>query len=127
MILGTAVFTIVFVLIARFAIPDPGGRPIGIGAAILALATTYLAIRTPYVAIVAPDGSLTFKALTRASTTNLSAVYRITNRAAGRGGSTWSFYFDGGSAQMGGITGPDLARCIIAANPAVEYPPRLVR
>jgi hypothetical protein len=42
MILATAVFTAVFVLIARDATPDPGGRPIGIGAAVLAMAMTYL-------------------------------------------------------------------------------------
>jgi hypothetical protein len=121
-IVAVPVFVVIFAMIARFALPDPSGRPVGIGAAVLALLLAVLFLRTPYVAIVSPDGSLTFKALTRTSETSISRISRIGLSTGARGASSWIFQFDGSTARLGDIGGRALARYVIDRNPTVEYP-----
>jgi hypothetical protein len=121
-IVAIPVFVGIFAVIARFALPDPSGRPIGIGAAVLALLFAVLFLRTPHVAIVSPDGSLTFKALTLTRETSVSRISRIGLSTGARGASSWTFQFDGSTARLGDIGGRALARYVIDRNPAVEYP-----
>jgi hypothetical protein len=122
MIVGVPVFVGIFVMIARSALPDPAGRPIGIGAAALALLLALVFLRTPYVAIVSPDGSLTFKALTRTKETSISRISRIELSTGANGASSCIFQFDGSTARLSDIGGSALARYVIDRNPAVEYP-----
>jgi hypothetical protein len=86
-IVAVPAFVVVCALIARYATPDPRARPIGIGALIFGVLMLLWGLITPYAAIVGPDGSLTFKALTRSVRTNVSRISRITLRTGGRGGS----------------------------------------
>jgi hypothetical protein len=116
------VFIGVFVLVAVAALPNHASRPVGIGAAVLAVLFLGFA-RRPYVGIVGPDGSLTFKALVGSKQTTISRVTRVGLRSGGaRGGSSWIFHFDATKAVLGDIGGSRLARYVIACNPAVEYP-----
>ena len=126
-IFGVPVFVLFCAVVARFAIPDRGGRPIGVGAAIFGGLLIIFALRVPYVAIVSSDGALTFKALTGATRTDVSRINRITVYTGGRGGSMWYFYYDGGRARLGDVGGRALARYLVELNPAIDYPHRLTR
>jgi hypothetical protein len=121
-IIAPPVFVIFFTWIAISAIPTHSGRPIGIGAAVLAVLFVLIFSRRPYVAIVLPDGSLTFKALIGSKQTAISRVTRIGLRTGARGAASWIFEFDGTRALLGDIGGKALARYVIECNPAVEYP-----
>jgi hypothetical protein len=102
-------------------------NPIGIAFLAVAVGAAVMGLRLPYAAIVRPDGSLTFKALTRVITTSLAHVDRITRNSGGRGGTAWVFYFDGTRAQLNDRGGRRLAAYVAAHNPRVEYPPSLDR
>jgi len=119
-------FALIFGSIA-VSLVSTGHPPIGIIFLAFAVAVAIMALRVPYVAIALPDGSLTFKALTRSVTTNLSHVERIVHRSGGRGGSSWVFYFDGTRAQLNNWAGRTLAGYVVDHNPQVEYPPSLDR
>jgi hypothetical protein len=121
-IIAPPVFVLLFTWIALSAIPTHSGRPIGIGAAVLAVLFALIFSRRPYVAIVLPDGSLTFKALIGSKETAISLVTRIGLRTGARGATSWIFEFDGTRALLGDIGSKALARCVIERNPAVEYP-----
>jgi hypothetical protein len=121
------VFVGFFALIAVSAIPDHAGRPIGIGAAVLAVLFSLIFSRKPYVAIVRYDGTLMFKALVGSKETAISRVTRIALRTGSRGASAWIFQFDGTTALLGDIGGKALARYVIERNPTVEYPVRRFR
>lgn len=99
----------------------------GIAAAVFGLLLVAFLLRVPYVAIVSPDGTLTFKALTGSTTTQVSRINRITVYTGGRGGSTWYFYYDAGRARLGDVGGRALARYLISVNPAIDYPRSLRR
>jgi hypothetical protein len=116
------VFVGFFTLIAVSAIPNDSGRPIGIGAAVLAVLFALIFSRRPYVATVRQDGSLTFKALIASKETAISRVSRIGLSTGARGVSSWIFQFDGTSAKLGDIGGSALAHYVIERNPAVEHP-----
>jgi hypothetical protein len=121
-IAGYPLFITVFTLIACNAIPDSSGRPIGIAAGVFVLFLVRSALCANYVALVGADGSVTFKALTRSTTTTLLAIHRLSARSGGRGGAMYFFYFTGGSASLNGLAGRRLGRYIISQNPSVSYP-----
>jgi hypothetical protein len=121
------VFIGIFGLIAGSAIPDPGGRLIGIGAAALAVILSVAFLRTPYVAIVSPDGSLTFKALTRTIETSVARISRITFSSGNRGASSYGFEFDGSKARLGNRAGRALACDVVHQYPSVDAPARIRR
>lgn len=125
-----AAFALAFVFgCVADSLVSAGQRPIGIVFLALAVGAAVVGLRVPYVAIASPDGSLSFKALTRTVTTNLSHVERITHKSGGGrgGGSTWVFYFDGTRAQLNNRGGRTLAGYVVDHNPQVEYPPSLDR
>jgi hypothetical protein len=119
-------FALIFGSIAVSLVSN-GHPPIGIIFLAFAVGVAVMALRVPYVAIAGPDGSLTFKALTRSVTTNLSHVERIAHRSGGRSGSSWIFYFDGTRAQLNNWAGRSLAGYVVDHNPQVDYPPSLDR
>jgi hypothetical protein len=119
-------FALIAVSIAQPILSSSGQREIGFVFVALAVFATVAALRVPYVAIVRSDGSLTFKALTRTVTTNLSRVERITRSSGARGGTTWIFYFDGTRAQLNNRSGRALAGYVVQHNPRVEYPSSLI-
>src|SRR5205814_864258 len=83
MFVAAPIFFSIWGLFAAFALTHGGtqaGTFLGIVWLVLALGT----LRQPYVAIVRPDGSLTFRALTRTITTTVDAIYRV-SIAGGRG------------------------------------------
>jgi hypothetical protein len=125
--IAVPVFFVIFAMIARFALPDPAGRPVGIGAAVLALLFAVLFVRIPYVAIVSPDGSLTFKALTRTQETSVSRISRIGLSTGARGASSWIFQFDGSTARLGDIGGRALALYLVNLDPTIDAPSRIRR
>jgi hypothetical protein len=116
------VFMAFLTLIAISSIPHRAGRPIGIGAAVLAVLFAVWFLRRPYVAIARSDGSLTFKTLTGSKVTTVSSVSRIGLSTGARGGSSWIFHFDGDRAVLGDIGGKALERYVVERNPAVEHP-----
>lgn len=126
-ITGAPVFIVFCAVVARFAIPDRGGRVFGIAAAVFGLLLLVFLLRVPYAAIVRSDGTLTFKGLTGSTTTQVSRVNRITVYTGGRGGSMWYFYYDGGRTRLGDVGGRALARYLIGVNPAIDYPRSLTR
>jgi hypothetical protein len=119
-------FALIFGSIA-ISLVSTGHGPIGIIFLAFAVGVAVMALRVPYVAIAHPDGSLTFKALTRSVTTNFSHVERIVHRSGGRGGSSWVFYFDGTRAQLNNWAGRTLAGYVVDRNPQVDYPSSLDR
>jgi uncharacterized membrane protein YgcG len=124
-----AAFPVAFVFgSVAVSLISAGQRPIGVVFLVVAVGTAVMGLRVPYVAIAGSDGSLTFKALTRTISTNVSHVERITHRSGGRGGgSTWAFYFDGTRAQLNNRSGRTLAEYVVDHNPQVQYPPYLDR
>src|SRR4051794_15365386 len=62
-IVACPLFIAVSALVARYALPDPGGRPVGIAAVAFGLLMLFVGVRTSYRATVDPDGTLTFTAL----------------------------------------------------------------
>jgi hypothetical protein len=121
------VFTFVFGFIAVSVLSAAGPRPVGIGFLAVAVLAALGGLRVPYVAIARPDGSLSFKAVTRTVTTSLSHVVQIARRSGGRGGTTWIFSFDGTRAQLNNRGGRMLAGYVVDHNPRVGYPPSLDR
>ena len=120
MIIAAPLFLVIWGLFAEAALSDKSGRQIGLvlgGVWLVALIAT---LRNPYAAVVRPDGSITFKALTRAVTTRVDAVYRI-SLVRGRG-RTWNFYFDDSKASLGWDGGGGLCSHLLAANPSIEGP-----
>jgi hypothetical protein len=123
-------FAHVMILVATVALPVGGAIALFfltqgatqpgafLGIAWLALATRTL--RRPYVAILRPDGSLTFKALTRTITSTADSVYRITV-GSGRGRS-YVFYFDDRKASLEDFGGQALCRYLRERNPTIEGP-----
>ena len=126
-IIAVPVFASFSTIVAVNAIPDSGARILGIGAAIFGLLIVTMGIRYPYVASVAPDGTLTFKALSGSTTTTASSVRRISVRTSGRGGSTWYFDYGTGRAHLSDLGGRALARYLVQCNPGIDCPPRLLR
>jgi hypothetical protein len=123
-----APFPVAFVFCSvAVSLISAGQRPIGVIFLVVAIGAVVMGLRVPYVAIAGSDGSLTFKALTRTSTTDLSHVERITHASGARGGSTWAFYFDGTRAQLNNRSGRTLAEYVVDHNPQVAYPTYLVR
>lgn len=124
-IAAVPIFALFCTVVAISAIPDRGARILGIGAAIFGLLVISVGIRYPYVAIVSPDGTLTFKALSGSTATNIAAVRRISVRTSGRGGSTWFFDYGTGRAHLSDVGGNSLARYLLQCNPGIDCPPRL--
>jgi hypothetical protein len=88
-LVGFPLFAVIAVSIAEPIIASSGPRAVGFVFLALAVLAVVAALRVPYVAVVRPDGSLTFKALTRTVTTTLTNVERITRSSGARGGTTW--------------------------------------
>jgi hypothetical protein len=107
--------------IALFALTS-GGTQVGLilGATWLVFAAA--TVRLSFVAILRPDGSLTFKGLTRTLHTTVSSVHRISH-----GRSEYSFYFDGKRASLAGHSGQSLAYTLLDRNPAIQDPANLRR
>jgi hypothetical protein len=123
-----AAFPVAFVFgSVAVSLISAGQLPIGVVLLVVAVGAAVMGLRVPYVAIAGSDGSLTFKALTRTITTNLSHVERITRRSGGRSGSSWVFDFDGTRAQLNNWSGRTLAEYVVDHNPQVEYPHYLDR
>jgi hypothetical protein len=123
-----AAFPVAFVFgSVAVSLISAGQRPIGVIFLLVAVGAAVMGLRVPYVAVAGSDGSLTFKALTRTITTDLSHVERITHASGARGGSTWAFYFDGTRAQLNNRSGRTLAEYVVDHNHQVEYPPYLDR
>jgi hypothetical protein len=121
-----AAFPVAFVFGSVGASLVSSGQP-SVGIVILAFAVgaAFMALRIPFVAVTHVDGSLTFRALIRTVTTNISHVERITRKPVGRGGSSWIFYFDGTRAQLNNRSGRILAGYVVDHNPRIDYPPSL--
>jgi hypothetical protein len=103
-----------------FAALTGGGTQIGVFLAIVWLVIAVLLLRQPYVAIVRPDGSLTFRALTRTINTTTSDVSRI-SITAGRG-RMYVFHFGDRSASLGGFGGKRLTQFLVERNPGIQAP-----
>ncbi len=127
LIIAAPFFAFFCTIVAVVAMPHPGSRVFGIGAAVFDLLVINMAIRYPYVAIVSPDGTLTFKALSGSTSTSTSSVRRITVRTSGRGGSTWYFDYGVGRAHLSDIGGSSLARYLVQSNPGIDCPRRLLK
>ncbi len=112
-------------LMAQVELPYPPGRPVGIAAVLFGVVLVAYGVRAYYVAAIAPDGTLTFTALTRHTSTSVAEVSRIEKRAGGRGGASWLFSFNGTRAVVDGLGGRALARSIVAHYPEIPHPPRL--
>jgi hypothetical protein len=125
--IATPVFVAIFAIIARSALPNAAGRPIGVGATVLAVLFAVLFLRTPYAAIVSADGSITFKAPARTKVTSISRIYRMRLSTGARGASSWIFEFDGTSERLGDRGGRGLALYLANLNPSIDAPPRIRR
>jgi hypothetical protein len=77
------------------------------------------------VATVRPDGSVTFKALTRSISTSVDAIYRI--GIAGTRGRSYVYYFGTRSASLQDFGGGSLTRYLFDRNPSIEDPHNLQR
>lgn len=91
---------------------------------VFVLAILWFGLRAYYVASVYPDGTLTFRGLTRSVRSNVRDVSRIGISTSGRA-SSWVFYFHGDKAQFGMLQGRGLGQLIVAMNPGVQYPQQL--
>lgn len=91
MLLAAPIFLAAWGAIALFALTH-GGTQAGTFLGIVWPVVAVGALRQPYVAILRPDGSPTFKALTRTVTTTADSVYRI--RIGGGRGRVYVFQFD---------------------------------
>lgn len=96
-----------------------GGTQVGTFLGIVWLVFAIGTIRQPYVAIMRPDGSLTFKALTRTITTTVDAVYRVS--ITGGRGRNYVFHFDDRKASLGMFGGQTLSRYLIARDPTIQH------
>jgi hypothetical protein len=120
------VVALVFGSIA-ISLVSSGHIPIGVLFLAVVVMATLIGVRVPYVTVASSDGTLTFNALTRTVTTNVSQVERISHKSGGRGGSMWIFYFDGTRAQLNNRGGRTLADYVVGHNPRVDCPPSLNR
>ena len=123
-IVGYPLFLIVFIFVAVNALQTSSGRIVGVVAALGALVLLRSVPTANYVATVNADGSVTFRALARSTTTTVHDIYRMRARTGYRGATMWSFYFTGGSASLNGLAGRALARYVIERNPGVDCPSR---
>ena len=112
-------------VVAHAELPYPPGRPVGIAATLFGVVLVLYGLRAYFVATIGPDGTLTFTALTRATSVATADISRIGIRTSGRGGASWLFYFNGTRAVLGGMGGKALARSIVAVHPEVPHPARL--
>jgi hypothetical protein len=119
MILVGPVFFSGWGAIALFALTH-GGTQAGAILGTVWLVFAAAALRQPYVAILRPDGSLTFKALTRSITTTAAAIYRV-SIAGGPHGRLYVFHFDGRTASLGVFGGQTLSRYLVERNPAIQH------
>ena len=117
MILGAPLFISVFGALAAFALTHGGTQP-GAFLGIFWLVLTAATLRQPYVAVLSPDGSLTFKALTRRITTTVDAIYRVS--ITGQRGRSYVFHFDDRKASLGMFGGQTLSRYLVEQNPSIE-------
>jgi hypothetical protein len=104
--------------IAAFALTH-GGRQAG---TILGLVWLFFAVgsaRQPYVVVLRPDGSMTFKALTRSITTTVDAIYRI-SIVRGRA-RLYVFHFDDRKASLGMYGGQRLSRDLLEQRPSIQH------
>ena len=118
MILGGPVFFLAWGWIAVFALTH-GGTQAGTFLGIVWLLLTAGMLRQPYVAILRPDGSLTFKALTRRITTTEDAIDRIS--IAGGRGRAYVFHFDDRKASLGMFGGQTLSRYLVERDPSIQH------
>ena len=125
MLVALPIFVGLCAVVARGALPYPSARPVGIAATLFGVALVLYGLRAYFVATIAPDGTLTFTALTRATSVATADISRIGIRTGGRGGVSWLFYFNGTRAVLGGLGGRALARSIVALHPEVPHPARL--
>jgi L-ascorbate metabolism protein UlaG (beta-lactamase superfamily) len=110
-------------VVAHAELPHSPGRPVGIAATLLGVVLVAFGLRGYYVATIGPDGTLTFTALTRATSTATAEVSRIDIRTGGRG-TSWVFHFNGTRAVLAGLGGRALSRSIVALYPGVPHPAR---
>jgi hypothetical protein len=118
MILAAPIFFSVWGFIAAFALTHRGtqaGTILGLVWLVFALGT----LRQPYVAVLRPDGSLTFRALTRNTTTPVDAIYRIS--ITGARGRLYVFHFEDRTASLGMFGGQALSRYLIERNPSIQH------
>lgn len=125
MLIVLPIFVAFCAVVAHAALPYSPSRPVGIAATLFGVVLVLYGLRAYFVATIAPDGTLTFTALTRATSVATAEVSRIGIRTGGRGGSSWLFYFNGTRAVLGGLGGRALARSIVALHPEVPHPARL--
>lgn len=114
----------ILLVFAVGALTSSSGRPIGVVLAVASLGLIYLGLKAAYSATVDPDGTITFRSLTRKTITTLAQISRIGWQSNGRG-ANWVFYFDGGSVRLPNLAGRSLAQLVVSVNPSVDYPPRL--
>jgi hypothetical protein len=118
MILAAPLFLSVWGAIALFALTH-GGTQAGTFLGIVWLVAAAGALRQPYVAIVRPDGSLTFKALTRRITTTVDAIYRVS--ITGGRGRLYVFDFADRQASLGMFGGQTLSRYLVERDPSIQH------
>jgi hypothetical protein len=118
MILAAPVFFTAWGAIAVFALTH-GGTQAGTFLGIVWLVGAAGTLRQPYVAILRPDGSLTFKALTRRITTTVDAIYRVS--ITGGRGRSYVFHFDDRKASLGMFGGQTLSRYLVERDPSIQH------
>jgi hypothetical protein len=118
MILAAPIFFFTGVAIVVFALTH-GGTQVGTFLAITWLVFSAGTLRQPYVAILRPDGSLTFKALTRRITTPVDAIYRVS--ITGTRGRSYVFRFDDRKASLGMFGGQTLSRYLVERDPTIQH------
>jgi hypothetical protein len=117
MIIAGPVWFLGWGALAAFALTH-GGTQAGVVLGLVWLFFAAGAIRQPYVAVLRPDGSITFRALTRSITTTVDAISRI-SIVRGRG-RHYVFFFDDRKASLGMFGGQTLSRALLERNPSIQ-------